>query len=250
MKLEGRVVLITGGARGIGAAVSRRFVAEGASIAIGDIRDELGESLAAELGGRAMFVHLDVSSEDEWAKAVRATVERFGKLDGLVQCAGIFGGWRPLKDYGLEDFMKVVEVNQVGVFLGMRAAIPALEQAGKGTIVNISSGAGLQAVPCAVAYVASKFAVTGMTKVAAIECRPLGIRVNSVHPGAVNTPLARGEGATPEGPGIAPEADRTIWGEPEQIANLVLYLTSDESSFSTGSEFIADGGVLAGVTFD
>jgi 3alpha(or 20beta)-hydroxysteroid dehydrogenase len=242
-RLDGRVVLVTGGARGIGEAVVRRSVAEGASVTIGDIRDELGKRLAAEIGPPALFHHLDVTSEQDWEAAVAATVERFGKLDGLVNNAGVFE-WCPLKDYELSNYLAVINVNQVGVFLGMRTAIPALEQAGGGTIVNVSSGAGLTGVANAIAYTASKFAVTGMTKTAAMELMPLGIRVNSVHPGFVRTPLTMGDETGT--PGTMPTEDPRAVG-PETIANLVLYLTSDESSYSTGSQFVADGGVSAGV---
>jgi 3alpha(or 20beta)-hydroxysteroid dehydrogenase len=243
-RLEQRVVLVTGGASGIGAATVRRFVAEGASVVIADIQDELGKRLASELGDRALYLHLDVSREDDWARAIDATVKHFGKLDGLVNDAGIFE-WLPLRDYPLANYMRIINVNQVGVFLGMRAVVPEMEKAGGGTIVNISSGAGLTGVAGALAYTASKFAVTGMTKTAALELRPLGIRVNSVHPGFVKTPLtmlASGEPDPEDHPADSP------MGEPEELANLILYLTSDESSYSTGSEFVADGGVMAGVS--
>jgi 3alpha(or 20beta)-hydroxysteroid dehydrogenase len=241
--LAGRVVLVTGGARGIGEAVVRRLAAEGASVTIGDIRDVLGERVAADLGPKVMFHHLDVTSEPDWANAVDATVQRFGKLDGLVNDAGVFE-WCPLKDYQLANYLAVVNVNQVGVFLGMRAVIPALERAGGGTIVNVSSGAGLTGVANAIAYTASKFAVTGMTMTAAMELLPLRIRVNSVHPGFVRTPLTMGdETGTPGTMAL----DESQGAAPEEIACLVAYLTSDESSYSTGSQFVADGGATAGV---
>jgi 3alpha(or 20beta)-hydroxysteroid dehydrogenase len=242
--LDGRVVLVTGGARGIGEAVVRRLAGEGASVTIGDIRDHLGERVATDLGSKVMFHHLDVTSEPDWATAVDATIERFGKLDGLVNDAGVFE-WCPLKDYQLANYLAVVNVNQVGVFLGMRAVIPALEQAGGGTIVNVSSGAGLTGIANAIAYTASKFAVTGMTMTAALELLPLRIRVNSVHPGFVRTPLTMGDDTGT--PGTMP-LDESQGAAPEEIANLVVYLTSDESSYSTGSQFVADGGATAGVS--
>jgi 3alpha(or 20beta)-hydroxysteroid dehydrogenase len=245
-RLDGRVVLVTGGARGIGEAVVRRFAAEGASVTIADVRDELGERVAADLGTSALYYHLDVTSEEGWAAAVEATLQRFGKLDGLVNNAGVFE-WCPLKDYPLANYLAVVNVNQVGVFLGMRTVIPALEQAGGGTIVNVSSGAGLTGVANAIAYTASKFAVTGMTKTAALELTPLRIRVNSVHPGFVRTPLTMGDGTGTPG---TMASDQERGAGPEEIASLVLYLTSDESSYSTGSQFVADGGVTAGVSVD
>ena len=185
-------MLVTGGARGIGGATVRRLVAEGANVVIADIRDEHGTRLAAELGSAVDYQHLDVGSEQDWTRVVEATVGRFGKLDGLANVAGVFE-WLPLRDYPLENFMQVVRVNQVGVFLGMRSVIPAMEAAGGGTIVNVSSGAGLTGIAYAIAYTASKFAVTGMTKTAALELRPLKIRVNSVHPGGVRTPLTMGD---------------------------------------------------------
>ncbi len=246
--LMGRVVLVTGGARGIGGATVRRLVAEGANVVIADIRDEHGKRLAAELGSAVDYQHLDVGSEQDWTRAVDATVGRFGKLDGLANVAGVFE-WIPLRDYPLENFMQVVRVNQVGVFLGMRAVIPAMEAAGSGTIVNVSSGAGLTGIAYAIAYTASKFAVTGMTKTAALELRPLKIRVNSVHPGGVRTPLTMGDefeegGGTMDGVSID---GRDRWGEAAEIANLIWFLTSDESSFCTGAQFVADDGATSGV---
>src|SRR5262249_54094505 len=241
--LDGRVVLVTGGAGGVGGGGGRRLAARGPSVTIRDIPDPLGEPGAGDLGPTGMFHHLDVTSEQDWASAVDATVERFGKLDGLVNDAGVFE-WCPLKDYQLANYLAVVNVNQVGVFLGMRAVIPALEQAGGGTIVNVSSGAGLTGVANAIAYTASKFAVTGMTMTAAMELLPLGIRVNSVHPGFVRTPLTMGdETGTPGTMAL----DESQGAAPEEIASLVVYLSSDESSYSTGSQFVADGGATAGV---
>jgi 3alpha(or 20beta)-hydroxysteroid dehydrogenase len=239
-----RVVLVTGGARGIGEATARLLVAEGACVIIGDVREELGAQVAAELGTSACFCRLDVASEVDWDVAVAAARDRFGKLDGLVNNAGIFE-WRPLKGHSLDAYMRCISVNQVGVFLGMRAAVPALEQAGGGTIVNVSSVAGLIGTAGAVAYTASKFAVTGMSKAAALELRSLGIRVNSVHPGVVKTPLTLGTAEE------AATMSNIVGGaEPKAIADLILYLTSDESSFSTGAAFVADGGDMAGTVVD
>jgi 3alpha(or 20beta)-hydroxysteroid dehydrogenase len=246
--LTGRVVLVSGGARGIGGATVRRLAAEGAKVVIADIRDEQGHRLASDMGESVEYHHLDVGSEQDWARVVDATVGRFGKLDGLANVAGVFE-WIPLRDYPLTNFMEVVRVNQVGVFLGMRAVIPAMEAAGGGTIVNVSSGAGLTGIAFAIAYTASKFAVTGMTKTAALELRPLNIRVNSVHPGGVRTPLTMGDafeesGGTMDGVSID---SRNRWGEPEEIANLIWFLTSEESSFCTGAQFVADDGATSGV---
>ncbi len=245
-RLAGKVALISGGARGQGEAEARLFVAEGAKVVIADVLDEAGRKVAAELGGDAHFVHLDVTQEALWSSVVSETVERFGRLDVLVNNAGIVRTGS-LEHQSLEDYRAVVDVNQVGVFLGMRAVIPAMRDAGGGSIVNISSNAGLEGVEGVVGYVASKWAVRGMTKTAAIELGRYGIRVNSVHPGGVDTPMLGGDelghlAAT------NPYAGQPISriSQPEEIARLVLFLASDESSYSTGSEFVADGGRMAG----
>ncbi|MGW7691348.1 glucose 1-dehydrogenase [Streptomyces asiaticus] len=250
-RLDGRVALISGGARGQGEAEARRFVAEGASVLIGDVLDEEGRKVADDLGAAAHYTHLDVTNPEHWSAAVDLAVRNFGKLDALVNNAGIarFGA---LQDFPLDDYQRVVQVNQVGTFLGMQAVIPAMRTAGGGTIVNISSTAGLAGVTGTIAYTASKFAVRGMTKVAAIELGPLGIRVNSVHPGGVDTPMNDQavdiDLADPSGDPNAKLPMGRI-GRPEEVANMVLFLTSDESSYSTGSEFVADGGMLAGPLF-
>lgn len=243
--LDGKVALISGGARGMGAAEARLFVSEGACVVIGDVLEEEGKATAAALGDAACFVHLDVSSEKDWQAAVVLAEERFGKLDVLVNNAGIlrFG---MLEETELEEYELVIRINQTGVFLGMKSAAPALRRAGAGSIVNISSAAGIKGIGGAVAYTASKFAVRGMTKTAAIELGPAGIRVNSVHPGGVETPMTTPVGASSE-PG-AQEYTTPIprIGQPDEVAQLVLWLASDKSSFSTGSEFIVDGGGGAG----
>ena len=246
-RLDGKVALISGGSRGQGEAEARLFVAEGARVVIGDVRDELGEKLAAELGAAARFQHLDVTDEREWNSIADFATREFGQLNVLINNAGIVTRPTPLEETPLEDFQRVVQVNQIGVFLGMKACVPALRRAGGGSIVNISSNAGLEGVEGVIAYVSSKFAVRGMTKTAAIELGRDGIRVNSVHPGGVDTPMLSD--------GKFSEIDRgATWAEmplqrisqPEEIARLVLFLASDESSYSTGSEFVADGGMTAG----
>jgi len=235
-RLENRVVLVTGGARGIGEATVRRIVQEGASVVVGDLRDALGERLAAELGDKVAYLHLDVTAEDDWKRAIAAAVDRFGKLDGLVNNAGVFD-WQPLKDTPLTNYLSVINVNQVGVFLGMKSVVPAMTAAGGGAIVNISSIAGLSGVANAMAYTASKFAVTGMTQSAAIELRALRIRVNSVHPGLVRTPLTMG---TADEPGTMPP--NTPGGaEPKAIADVVLFLLSDEAGYVSGAQVLANG---------
>ena len=245
-RLEGKVALITGGSRGQGAAEGHLFVAEGGSVVLADIRDEAGEALAKELGDRALYQRLDVRSESDWESAVARAVEHFGRLDVLVNNAGIVQA-APLEEMSLGTYMEVVEINQVGVFLGMRAVTPAMREAGGGSIVNISSNAGLEGVSGVIGYVASKWAVRGMTKSAALELGRYGIRVNSVHPGGVDTPmLEQGDFDSVDQDHIFGSQPIPRIGRPEEIAKLVLFLASDESSYSTGSEFVADGGMTAG----
>jgi 3alpha(or 20beta)-hydroxysteroid dehydrogenase len=241
-KLESRVVLVTGGARGVGEATARRIVQEGASVVIADVRNDLGRSVADELGDSACYIHLDVSSESDWQRAVEMTVKLFGKLDGLVNNAAIFE-WGALQDYSLEKYRRMVDINQIGVFLGMRAVIAPMKANGGGTIVNVSSVNGLVGLSYSIAYAAAKFAVTGMTRSAALELQPHNIRVNSVHPGLVRTPLTMGSCGEP---GTMP-ANMSGGAQPTAIANLILYLTSDESYYSTGAQFVADGGVTSGM---
>ena len=245
-RLTGKVALISGGARGQGEAEARLFCAEGASVVIGDVLDEQGRKVAAEIGESACYVHLDVTREDDWARAVAEVRARFGRLDILINNAGIVRtGY--LESHSLADYLAVVNVNQVGVFLGMREVVGALREAGGGSIVNISSNAGLEGVEGVIGYAASKWAVRGMTKSAALELGQYGIRVNSVHPGGVDTPMLGGQEL---GHMLAtnPFAGQPIprIAQPEEIARLVLFLASDESSYSTGSEFTADGGRMAG----
>lgn len=243
--LEGKVALISGAARGMGAAEARLFVAEGGRVVIGDVLDEEGERVAAELGEAAIYVHLDVTQEADWQKAVAKAESTFGKLDVLVNNAGIlrFG---MLEETELEEYELVIRINQTGVFLGMKTAAPAMRRAGAGSMVNISSLAGMKGIGGAVAYTASKYAVRGMTKTAAIELGSAGIRVNSVHPGGIETPMTSPVGASSE-PG-AQEYSYPIprIGRPEEVAQLVLWLASDKSSYSTGAEFLVDGGDMAG----
>ena len=249
-RVDGKVVLISGGARGQGEAEARVLVLEGARVMIGDVLDEPGEKLAAELGAHAHYQRLDVRSPQDWQRCVARAEERFGRLDGLVNNAGISRSGT-IETMPLDAYLDVVNVNQVGCFLGMQTAIPALKRAGGGSIVNISSTAGLQGVAGMSAYCASKFAIRGMTKCAALELGHAGIRVNSVHPGTIDTPMVWG----PEFENV----DKVAYfarqpipriGTPDEIAALVLFLISDESRFSTGAEFVADGGVLAGHSHD
>ena len=246
-RLEGKVALITGSARGQGEAEARRFVAEGAKVAITDLRDVLGEQLAAELGPDTFYRQLDVTREDDWDAAVAATVERFGKLDILVNNAGI-GAFGTLEGLDLKTHHEMADINFHGVYLGMRAAKAALVATGNGAIVNISSIDGIVGVLGMTSYAGTKFAVTGMTRSAAIELGPLGVRVNSIHPGVINSPMV--QDADP------PTLERLNqlmdmqpikrMGEPHEIASLALFLASDEASYITGAQFVIDGGHLAG----
>ncbi len=244
--LEGKVALISGAARGMGAEEARLFASQGAKVVLGDVLDEAGETTAAAIGASAIFVHLDVTSESDWQATVEKTQEVFGSLDILVNNAGILR-YGLLEQTSLEEFETVVGVNQTGTFLGMKSVVATMRRGGGGSIINISSLAGIEGVGGAFSYTASKFAVRGMTKVAAIELGASGIRVNSVHPGGIETPMTRPFGVTTT-EGASPSSDSPIprIGRPDEVANLVLWLASDKSSYCTGSEFVIDGGVSAG----
>jgi 3alpha(or 20beta)-hydroxysteroid dehydrogenase len=239
-RLSGKVALVTGAANGQGAAAARRFVAEDARVVLADVDDDAGKALAEELG--ADYVHLDVSEEDDWAAALDA----HGPVTVLLNNAGVLH-FSPLHETKLADYERVIRVNQIGTFLGMRAVVPGMVEAGGGSIINVSSVEGLAAAPLLTAYTASKFAIRGMTKVAALELAGKGVRVNSVHPGVVDTgllPTALG-GQPVDLSYVAKRVPMRRVGQAAEIAELVLFLASDESSYCTGSEFVADGGVTA-----
>lgn len=240
-RLDGKVMLVTGGARGIGAAIARAAVTEGAQVVIGDVLDCEGEALAKKLGESAKYVHLDVTRPGDWIAAVAIAVGIYGKLNVLVNNAGI-AGYAPIDRYSGAEWDRIIAINLTGVFNGIKAAIPALKDAGGGSIVNMSSLAGLRGEAGMPGYVATKFAVSGLTKAAALDLGRYGIRVNSIHPGIVRTPLSA---AGPQVSMSHVAMERV--GEPDEIANLAVFLASDASSFSTGAEFIADGGELAGM---
>jgi cyclopentanol dehydrogenase len=246
MRLAGKVALISGGARGMGAVEARLFAKEGASVVIGDILDAEGQRTEKDIrgaGGEAVFVHLNVTREADWATAVAIAVDRFGKLDILVNNAGVGGGGR-IEDTTLEAWNRVMDVNATGVFLGTRAVIPAMRAAGGGSIVNISSQLGLVGVDnSSPQYQASKGAVRLLTKATAIQHARDRIRANSVHPGPIATPMTEARRADPEQYRLTlSRIPLGRYGEPEEIAHGVLYLASDESSFVTGSELVIDGG--------
>jgi 3alpha(or 20beta)-hydroxysteroid dehydrogenase len=244
-RLDDTVALVTGAARGVGEATARRLTGEGARVVLADVRDDLGAAVAADLGGPARYEHLDVTQAEDWQRVVDGIAASEGRLDVLVNNAAILrvGG---LLDTTPETFLEVVRVNQLGPFLGMRAAAPLLMASGRGSIVNLSSTQGLEGFVGLIAYVASKFAVRGMTKAAALELAPHGVRVNSVHPTGIDTPMLAETfpGFVPARVGATVPLGRIA--RPEEVAALVCFLASEDSSFSTGAEFLADGGATAG----
>ncbi|MEU6685302.1 SDR family NAD(P)-dependent oxidoreductase [Streptomyces sp. NPDC046832] len=252
-RLDGRVVIVTGAARGQGEQEARLFAAEGARVILGDVLDDQGEALAKEIGGR--FVHLDVGREEDWRAAVTAAKDAYGHVDGLVNNAGILR-FNSLLDTPLDEFMQVVQVNQVGCLLGIKAVAP--EMAEGGTIVNTASCTGLTGMAAVGSYAATKHAVVGLTRVAALELAGRGIRVNAVCPGAIDTPMANPARLDPDADPeeTAKGLDRLYRklvplgrvGRPEEVARLALFLTSEDSSYITGQPFVIDGGWLAGVT--
>jgi NAD(P)-dependent dehydrogenase (short-subunit alcohol dehydrogenase family) len=249
MRLAGKVALISGAARGMGAAEARLFAREGARVVIGDILDAEGRAVEAEIAGRgehAAYVHLDVTSEADWERAAETAVSRFGRLDVLVNNAGVGGGSR-LEDTTAEAWDRGMDVNAKGVFLGTKAAIPAMRRAGGGSIVNISSQLGLVGMERSSPwYQASKGAVRTLTKLTAVQYAREGIRANSVHPGPIATPMTEARRGDPgHYEFMVSRIPLGRYGEPDEVAYGVLYLASDESSFVTGSELVIDGGWTA-----
>ncbi|WP_030786189.1 SDR family NAD(P)-dependent oxidoreductase [Streptomyces sp. NRRL S-920] len=261
-KLNGRVIIVTGAARGQGEQEARLFAAEGAKVVVADVLDAQGEALAKEIReelgeGAAEYVHLDVGSEADWQAAVAAAKDAFGKIDGLVNNAGILR-FNELVHTPLEEFQQVIQVNQVGCFLGIRTVAPEIEAAGGGTIVNTASYTALTGMAYVGAYAATKHAILGLTRVAALELAAKNIRVNAVCPGAVDTPMTDPAQLDPAAdPEAAKEAVAALYkklvpmgriGTPREIAALALFLTGDDSAYITGQPFVIDGGWLAGVS--
>jgi 3alpha(or 20beta)-hydroxysteroid dehydrogenase len=241
-RLEGKVALISGGARGQGAAEARLFSAEGARVVIGDVLDDEGAKTADELGDAVAFHHLDVTDEASWQAIVAETEALFGPVSVLVNNAGVLS-FGSLEKIELAEFERVMRINVNGVFLGMKSVAASMERAGGGSIVNISSTSGLTGLPFLGSYVASKWAVRGLTKTAAIDLGRKGIRVNSVHPGGIDTPMIAGTATD------APYYKRlpvSRIGTAQDVARAVLFLASDESSYTTGAELSIDGGATCG----
>ena len=241
-RLDGKVAIITGAARGQGEAEARLFAAEGARVLLADVLDDEGEKVAADIGDAAAFTHLDVTDEGQWTAAVATAEDRFGPVTVLVNNAGVLH-FQALHKTEADDFDRVMRINVRGVFLGMKAVTPSMTRAGGGSIVNISSTAGLQGLPFLGAYVASKWAVRGLSKTAAIDLGPKGIRVNSVHPGGIDTPMIAGTDSE------APFYKRlpvSRMGTPSEAAAAVLFLASDEASYISGAELAVDGGATCG----
>lgn len=241
-RLAGKVAIITGAAQGMGAAHARLFVEQGAKVVLTDLNEEKGNAFAAELGENALFVKQNVANEADWAAVVAAAEEKFGPVNVLVNNAGITMA-KKIEDASIEDYRRIVEINQVSVFLGMKAVLASMKQAGGGSIVNVSSMNGL--VAGAIGYTDTKFAVRGMTKAAAMEFAPYGIRVNSVHPGVIATPMVVQEDTKAAVEAFAKHIPMGRVAQPEEVSNMVLFLASDDSSYSTGSEFVIDGGMTA-----
>ena len=239
-RLEGRVAIVSGAAGGLGSAFAYALHAAGASVVLADLLEDAAAALASQLGDRALATHLDVTSPDSWAATVEATCDAFGTVDVLVNNAGIANAG-PIDHYPLSKWDAVIAVNLTGVFLGAQAVVPTMKAAGRGSIINISSVEGMRGGDHLHGYVASKFGVRGLTKSLAVELGRAGIRVNSVHPGFVQTPMTAR---------LDPTATAIPLGRPAQpadVAGTIVFLASDESAYTTGTELVVDGGMIAGI---
>jgi 3alpha(or 20beta)-hydroxysteroid dehydrogenase len=245
-RLDNKIAIVTGAAQGQGAAIATRFVSEGAQVVLGDVVDEPGKQLADELGDNAVYIHHDVTDEGSWDEAVRVARDSFGPPNVLINNAGVMK-WAPLEETALDDYVVVIRVNQIGCFLGMRAVIGSMKEAGGGSIVNTASTAGLEGNAGSIAYSASKFAIRGMTKTAALELGKYNIRVNDVCPGGINTQMGNPLNQTEdEMNAIFRRFPLKRIGTPEEIAAMMVFLASDESSYCTGADFVVDGGYTIG----
>lgn len=243
-RLTGKVAIVTGAARGMGAADARRLADEGAWVVVADILDDEGKAVAASMGERAVYVHLNVTSEADWAHAVDTAMQRFGRVDVLVNNAGRLYV-APAPEIRIDELRKSLDANLIGPLLGLQAVVPKMREGGGGSIINIASINGLRGSPRSGAYSATKHALVGLTKSSAVDLAPMGIRVNAVCPGAVKTPMLM------DAPTAALEqrVQRIPMGriaEPEELAGIVAFLASDDSSYCTGAEFVVDGGYICG----
>ncbi len=247
-RLDGRVAIITGAAQGQGAAEAEAFVAEGARVLLTDVLDDEGTALADRLGPAAAYRHLDVTDESQWAEAVDDAVGRFGALHVLVNNAGISLRPAPIAETPVARYRRVIETNLVSMFTGIHYAAPHLSAAGNGSIVNVSSVNGFAGAAGIAGYVSSKFGVRGLTRTAALELGRSGVRVNSIHPGPIDTPMVQPAawGGFDMRPILAARMPLGRIGQPAEVAELVVWLASDASSYCTGAEFVIDGGYLAG----
>ena len=239
-RVDGKVALVSGAARGMGASHARLLAAEGARVVLGDVLDDEGRAVAEEIGDAARYVHLDVTNPEDWAAAVDLALNAFGALNVLVNNAGIVYR-RRLRNLERERWQRVLDVNLTGTMLGMRAVIESMTAAGGGSIINMSSIQAMRGTPGNHGYVASKWAIRGLTKSAALELAPNNIRVNSLHPGMIRTPM------TAHMPEDLVSSPLGRIGEPAEVSTFVLFLASDESSFATGAEFVMDGGLISDV---
>jgi len=245
-RLEGKVAIVTGASRGQGEAEARRFVAEGASVLLTDVLDAEGQVVAESLGERAVYRHLDVSVEEEWVAAVEDAEARFGPVTILVNNAGILD-FASVEHQDVEKFRRVLDVNLVGTLLGMKSVTPSMRRAGGGSIINISSNGGIWGLPSLGAYVSSKWAVRGLSKTAALDLGKRGIRVNSLHPGGIDTPMT--SFGDSEGSAFTTSLPIPRMGSVDEVAAVATFLASDEASYVTGAEWSVDGGATAGDRF-
>lgn len=241
-RLDDKVVIVTGAAQGMGEAHARKLISQGALVVLTDLNEEKGLKLEEELGEKALFIKHDVTKEDDWKRVVEKTLATWGKIDVLVNNAGITVA-KTIADTSEEDYLRVVNINQLSVFLGIKTVSPYMKEAKQGSIINISSINGL--VGGMIGYTDTKFAVRGMTKAAAMELAPFNVRVNSVHPGAIATPMVMQEDTKAAVEAFAKTIPLGRLANVDEVSGLVVYLSSDESSYSTGSEFIVDGGITA-----